>query len=135
MATNKKRATTQQGASTRDNDDDFITMGFRCYRKHARVIEKAAALQRLSNSGYMRLVVLNQASADVGVPAPDYSLVVGSPSLIQEAARKAGLTVSEYTKQAVRARAARDLASDRSTARVVPLVPVDDDEPPRRRGR
>lgn len=138
MAT-KKRASTTQGGSTGDTDFAFITMGFRCYRKHARIIERAAALQKLSNSGYMRLVVLNQASADCGVPAPDYSSVVGSPSLIQEAARKKGLTVSEFTKQAVRAAAAKELAHERGAgARVRPLKPVRDDEDdtdPPKRGR
>lgn len=124
MATKRRKT-----PKTDEDGNDFITMGFRCYRKHALLIDRAAARQKTSNSAYMRLVVLTQACADIGVPPPDYSSVVGSPSLISEAARKKGLTVAEFTKKAVQEAAAKALADERTSGkgRVRPL-PLPDDE-------
>jgi len=89
----------------------YITMGFRCYRKHADLIERAAALVPVSNSNYMRRIVINQAAADLGETPPDFSELGGSASLISDAAKKRGLTVAEFTKQAARAAAAAELST------------------------
>lgn len=90
-------------------DFEMITMSFRCFGRHSKVVHQAAESKNLSANSYMRKVVIDWAYADLGLDPPDYTALTATPSQISEAAKIRGVTVQEFTSLAVREMAARTI--------------------------
>jgi uncharacterized protein (DUF1778 family) len=105
------------------SDYEMITLSFRVYGAHSKLVHQAAAQKHMSTASYMRKVVCDWAASDLGVEAPDYNALTMGPSRIAEAAKAQGMTVSEFTSRAVREAAAKIL--DQSEPKSIGTRPVE----------
>jgi hypothetical protein len=92
------------------SDLDYFTVSFRCYVKHARLVNEAAKKAGTNPAEYARKVVLDWAASDLGVPAPDYSPLPSLSKAVKEAAKAQGVSEEEYRRLALARALEYDLA-------------------------
>ena len=100
--------------SFEDKDDyQFVTVSFRCYVKHAKIVDQAAKKAHKSVADYVRQVTLDWAASDIGVPAPDYSVLPRFTDTVEAVAKSKGMTKQQYLYSL----AAEDIAKERAQAK------------------
>lgn len=91
---------------------EFFTVSFRCYVKHAQMVSDAAEKAGTNPADYARKTVLDQAAADLGLPAPeDYRPLSSFSTVLAKVAKRQGITPEEYTRRAAAEKLERDLAA------------------------
>lgn len=94
-----------------------VNMNFRVLGEHAKLIHEASAKHGKSAAAYMRDVLLEWASADLGRALPDMSEYSGD--IISNAAKKLGMSAQEFTNMVARESAAKILLEGRDNATII----------------
>jgi hypothetical protein len=95
----------------------WVYLSARVRGKHADLVRRAAEKEGTDVAKYIRNLVIPWAAADLGEGAPDMSEYADESS-VQEAARRAGLSVREYEARAAKMLAARELGLEGAQRKV-----------------
>jgi hypothetical protein len=103
---------------------DEITVGFKAEAQHAEWVHRAAAKAGMTAAAYQKKVMLEWAAADLGIPSAEVAAALAprppSSRLVAEAAKAAGMTTTQLTRQAVHELARSILAQ--AQAKGTPVV-------------
>jgi uncharacterized protein (DUF1778 family) len=117
LSTHKRVKGETSKMQTKSTGYSKVNINFQVTGEHAKLIHDAAASHTESAAGYCRRVMLEWASADLGLGLPDMSEYNGD--IISNAAKKLGMTAQEFTNMVAKEQAARVLLEGRDNATVI----------------